>query len=322
LEEKLAQGIPLRYVLVSVAAHLFLFGLISGLATSQIQKFGGGSEDQVSMVDVQLIDPDVLSDAEAAIRPAQAFQQKSAIKEFVRDQQEVVYAKKVYANRHEESEEAIPLNPQSIPLPPQPPNLSQVEDIGEFFNLASAMTTNTQENLDSWAGQLSEADPRQPVEFEMEESPNAEGEVHLNVAAILSEKQEIHDLKGSGMREVGLFSTLEGSREGGEKERDEFLLEIRQRLEEAKRYPRIARLKGHEGIARIRFFIEPSGIPEDIRLVTSSGWRILDEEAIEMVRRVGRFSNPPAQWPNGIQIHVPLVFELDDPSKRKRNSLR
>jgi protein TonB len=92
-----------------------------------------------------------------------------------------------------------------------------------------------------------------------------------------------------------------------------FLLEVRDRLEQAKRYPWLARIQGQEGTVRVQFVIDSTGEAREIRLLESSRSKILDQEAVETVKRVGRFSRLPVSWNKTIQVRVPLVFQLNPP---------
>jgi len=92
-----------------------------------------------------------------------------------------------------------------------------------------------------------------------------------------------------------------------------FLQDVRNRLEQAKRYPWLARIQGQEGTVRVQFMIDLSGEAHEIRLLESSRSKILDQEAVETVKRVGRFSHLPVSWNKTIQVNVPLVFQLNPP---------
>lgn len=92
-----------------------------------------------------------------------------------------------------------------------------------------------------------------------------------------------------------------------------FLSEIRDRLEKAKRYPFLARLRGQEGIVQIAFRINPSGKPEGVYLVQPSEWPILNREAVKTVRRAVQFGFPPEGWKGEVEVKVPLAFKLEDP---------
>ncbi|MGH7274912.1 MAG: energy transducer TonB family protein [Nitrospiria bacterium] len=95
-------------------------------------------------------------------------------------------------------------------------------------------------------------------------------------------------------------------------ERMQFLQEVRNRLEKAKRYPWKARLKSLEGKVRLEFYINPLGKPEEVKVVESSGSETLDEEGLAIVERAGQFPHLPIEWENGIHISVPLVFKLNE----------
>jgi protein TonB len=92
-----------------------------------------------------------------------------------------------------------------------------------------------------------------------------------------------------------------------------FLQNVRNRLEQAKRYPWLARIRGQEGTVRIQFMIDSSGEAREIRLIESSRSKILDQEAVETVKRAGRFSGLPVIWNEKVRIDVPLVFQLSVP---------
>jgi TonB family protein len=92
-----------------------------------------------------------------------------------------------------------------------------------------------------------------------------------------------------------------------------FLQDVRSRLESAKRYPWLARLHGQEGIARVQFLIDPGGEIREIHILESSQSKLLDDEAIETVKRVGRFPRIPTSWSKNVRIQVPMVFRLNSP---------
>ena len=96
-----------------------------------------------------------------------------------------------------------------------------------------------------------------------------------------------------------------------DKEEQRFMQEVRSRLEQAKRYPWQARMRGMEGTVRLEFVINANGEAEKIRLVESSKWTVLDEEAIATVGRVDRFPGPPSGWNREVSVLVPLVFKLE-----------
>lgn len=85
---------------------------------------------------------------------------------------------------------------------------------------------------------------------------------------------------------------------------DLLLAEIRSRIERVKRYPVFARKSGVEGRALVRFQINRSGEPDGILLKTSSGSGILDQEAVETIRRAAPY--PAYEDP----LEIWIRFEL------------
>ncbi len=89
-----------------------------------------------------------------------------------------------------------------------------------------------------------------------------------------------------------------------------YLEEVKARLNKAKRYPWLAQLKGLEGTTQIRFRIMPDGEAGEIEVVRSSRSELLDQEAVANVKRVKGFPRPPEEFPQGILVQVPMVFQL------------
>lgn len=80
---------------------------------------------------------------------------------------------------------------------------------------------------------------------------------------------------------------------------------IRSAIEKAKNYPPLARKRGIEGTATAEFTINSRGLPENIRILKSSGSDLLDMAAKSTVLRASPF--PPI---NG-GIEVPITFKID-----------
>jgi chorismate mutase len=84
----------------------------------------------------------------------------------------------------------------------------------------------------------------------------------------------------------------------------ERLEEIRRALQAAVDYPPIARLRGLEGVAWVRFEIDREGAARDVVLTRSSGHAVLDQAAQRTVGRAGKLP-----WVHG-RIEVPIRFSL------------
>ncbi len=75
-------------------------------------------------------------------------------------------------------------------------------------------------------------------------------------------------------------------------------------IEKVKKYPRLARERGMEGVVRIRFRLNPSGGVENIKVVKSSGYKILDSASISAVYRAA-----PMPYVNG-WVDMPMKYVL------------
>lgn len=82
-------------------------------------------------------------------------------------------------------------------------------------------------------------------------------------------------------------------------------------IERHKFYPNRARRRRIEGQARVGFRIAADGRLTDIHLVAGSGTQVLDEAALETLRRLARVEPlPPALAMDEWALVVPIVFEL------------
>lgn len=63
-------------------------------------------------------------------------------------------------------------------------------------------------------------------------------------------------------------------------------------IERHKRYP--AGAQGHGGVVKVAFAIDEGGGLISVRIVASSGSPVLDEAAIDLIRRATPFPPPPA----------------------------
>jgi protein TonB len=78
-----------------------------------------------------------------------------------------------------------------------------------------------------------------------------------------------------------------------------------------KRYPVQAMERGWEGRVEIRITVRPSGTIESARIKTPSGHQILDDQALDMVRRaLTRTPVPPALLGREFSVDIPVIFEL------------
>lgn len=89
-----------------------------------------------------------------------------------------------------------------------------------------------------------------------------------------------------------------------------YLARFRQRVQEALVYPLAARRQGAHGTVELDVLIEASGRVRDVRVVRSSTNALLDEAALETIRRLGPVPFPDSLPRRPLRIRLPLVFEL------------
>ncbi len=86
---------------------------------------------------------------------------------------------------------------------------------------------------------------------------------------------------------------------------------VQRRIAGAKRYPSEARQRGIEGTVKVSFRVSPAGRPTDVRVILSSGHRLLDTAALRAVRRAVPFLPFPKGVNKSIKVTAKVVFRLD-----------
>ena len=78
-----------------------------------------------------------------------------------------------------------------------------------------------------------------------------------------------------------------------------------------KRYPRIAQMRGWQGEIIINLKIDGQGNLIKTKIKQGSGFKILDTEGIDMVKRASPFPKPPKELESKIfNVIVPISFKL------------
>ena len=90
-----------------------------------------------------------------------------------------------------------------------------------------------------------------------------------------------------------------------------YLRGTRLKIEQAKQYPREAQRKRWEGKVILSFQIDRQGEVRDIRIIQSSGYRILDEEGMATLRRASPFPSPLLVEIERLVVEVPILFRLE-----------
>lgn len=81
---------------------------------------------------------------------------------------------------------------------------------------------------------------------------------------------------------------------------------IRDKISSHVRYPRHARRMGWSGSVQVSFIIEENGSVSDVRVVRSCQVGMLDDEALDSVKRSAPFPRPPVR----ARIIIPVEFVL------------
>lgn len=81
------------------------------------------------------------------------------------------------------------------------------------------------------------------------------------------------------------------------------------RLEQFRRYPRAARRDWQEGVCYVRFTIDRQGHVHDVSLSRTSGYVLLDREAVTLVHRADPLPAPPTEIEGEtVTLTVPVEF--------------
>jgi protein TonB len=78
-----------------------------------------------------------------------------------------------------------------------------------------------------------------------------------------------------------------------------------------KRYPAEARVLGHHGTVKVQFVIDRTGKVTDAQVLTGSGSKSLDQEAIAVLRRASPLPAPPDSMPGDtLSLVLPIQFHI------------
>jgi len=138
-------------------------------------------------------------------------------------------------------------------------------------------------------------------------------------------------IKGGGDGYVGGSDdrNVEGS-DGGkgnlgelEKLREKFLIEklsiISQIIHKNISYPYIARKMGWEGKVIISFVLTKEGRINFLTVEKSSGYRVLDENAVDTIKKVLKYFPTP---PLDVKIRIPITYKLYNLNPEQENKFK
>lgn len=90
-----------------------------------------------------------------------------------------------------------------------------------------------------------------------------------------------------------------------------YLQRFRRRLQESLEYPLAARRQGLSGSVELEILLEPSGRIGAVRVISSSSHALLDDAALQAVRRLAPEPLPAPLPRRPLRIRLPLGFELE-----------
>ncbi len=140
--------------------------------------------------------------------------------------------------------------------------------------------------------------------------PEAKSEVEIPKAEGIKPKE-------GGVQEMEKAISEKARKEGEAIEatkelREEFLREklgvISSIVKQNLTYPPLARKLGMEGKMVISFLLTKDGRVEDIKIEQSTGYRLLDENAIKTVKRLEKLMLKP---PVDVRIKLPVIYRLE-----------
>jgi len=116
---------------------------------------------------------------------------------------------------------------------------------------------------------------------------------------------------GLGVREGSTLALAVPGEGGGDgAEYAGYFALLRQRVHESLRYPGAARRRGVTGTVQVDLEIDPRGVIGRIVLAASSSHALLDDAALEAVRRLERVPFPAGIRPRHLRVRLPVVFDL------------
>jgi protein TonB len=150
----------------------------------------------------------------------------------------------------------------------------------------------------------------EPVAEAAESAPTAVEPEPETLATASMETSPSADIVSSGPTAADGLPTAAGAATGQPSGREQYVkahfLYIQEGIQKGITYPQIARKMGWEGKVVISFVICENGQVENIRVIRSSGYKVLDSNAVNTVRRVAPFPRPPVR----AELIVPISYRL------------
>ncbi|MDH3690988.1 MAG: energy transducer TonB [Gammaproteobacteria bacterium] len=121
-------------------------------------------------------------------------------------------------------------------------------------------------------------------------------------------RQPTADLLSAGMIKK---TPVAGSMETEREPLGEYLEVVRDRLATEHRYPKLAQHRRQKGTAVVKFTVNPRGAITAYEVISSSGYGLLDAEALRLLERVSPLPPFPSDLRrNALVIKMPIAFKL------------
>jgi len=148
--------------------------------------------------------------------------------------------------------------------------------------------------------------PRPPAPTPTQGSPD---QARPAVEAAANDSAPADQARGNGAAGAAPAKVAGGGEAGatGEAYRRTHFIAIRDAILAQLRYPLIARRQGLSGQVEVAFLIAPDGSVSELRIRSSSGHAVLDEQALAAIRRAAPFAPPRL----AALLVMPVTFQLN-----------
>jgi protein TonB len=84
------------------------------------------------------------------------------------------------------------------------------------------------------------------------------------------------------------------------------------RIAKYKQYPKIAQMRGWQGEVIVELLVDASGKLKSKKIISGSGYDVLDKQALNMIEKAAPFPAPPEVLRgSSFSITVPIPFKLE-----------
>ena len=193
-----------------------------------------------------------------------------------------------------------------------------LRDVASFVHKDQSLRDNQPENHQTKRPFPQRFNPNQDL-ISKAEPPLKEGfkEVTLETQTSVDTKNQVSEALSTANKEgISLSLRSEGVKEGamtkrsepsGKVEEAQFSI-ISKLVREHLEYPYLARRMGWGGEVLLFFRLNPTGEVEEIKVLKSSGFEVLDKSAVNAVKRASKHFPRPKQI---VLIKLPIQFKLE-----------